>query len=351
MTLSDPRPAPLRKRAVTPVTTSPRQPTGSVGQHEPPTHIAAHSDRGSRDDSGPHAGLRRDEGFRRRAPFPVAVDSLSGARDILRELESETADPLVYLIRGRSGTGKSTLLGAIRHRLRGHGIAACDTLTEALDCEAGPRPALILDDAHTLSRVELEGLCAAAGSGCCTMVIATRPGPHDPALRALVEAVSAARPVIDLRALGVTDIAPFARELGMTVPRAVAQHVHRQTGGIHGGVVAALSAACATRLDAGVGAVDEAVAAWARSMLDNTDPDLLEVFVVATTGAGLDPGELTEVLGIDQGTARDLIDRARATALVTDADLLLEFGRGAAAHRWWVTAATSRSSTGCCRRA
>ncbi|WP_308166847.1 LuxR C-terminal-related transcriptional regulator [Nocardia albiluteola] len=264
--------------------------------------------------------------------FPVAVESLAGARDILRELESETTDPLVYLIRGRSGTGKSTLLGAIRHRLRGHGVTACDTLAEALaasdvdpaDRRPGARPTLILDDAHTLSRIELERLCAAVGSARCTMVIAIRPGPHDPALRALADAVSRRGRVIDLRALGVADIAPFARELGMTVPRAVAQHVHRQTGGIHGGVVAALSAACATRLDAGVDAVDEAVAAWARSMLDNADPNLLEVFVVATTGAGLDPGEFTEVLGTSPSAARDLIDRARATALVTDADLLLE---------------------------
>jgi len=274
--------------------------------------------------------------------YPVAVDSLPGARDILRELEAETADPLVYLIRGRSGTGKSTLLGAIRHRLRARGTIACDTLAEALSglsqtppaphgVPGGPgpspsaaRPTLILDDAHTLSRIELEKVCAAVGSGCCTMVIAIRPGPHDPGLRALADAVSRRGRVIDLRALGAADIAPFARELGMTVPRAVAQHVHRQTAGIQGGVVAALSAACATRLDAGVEAVDEAVAAWARSMLDNADPDLLEIFVVATTGAGLDPDELTEVLGIHHSAARDLIDRARATALVTDADLLLE---------------------------
>jgi DNA-binding CsgD family transcriptional regulator len=110
----------------------------------------------------------------------------------------------------------------------------------------------------------------------------------------------------------------------MMTPRTIVDHVHRRTGGIHGGVVAALSAASATRLDAGIAAVDRAVTGWARSMLEDADPDLLEVIVVATTGAGLDPGELTEVLGTNYATARDLIDRARATALVTDADLLLD---------------------------
>lgn len=255
--------------------------------------------------------------------IPIAVESLPGARDILRELESEAADPLVYLIRGRSGTGKSTLLGAVRHRLRRRGITCCETVAEALDTpeDTAARHALILDDAHTLPHLELEKLCAAVCSGHCTMVIATRP--HHTALRALADVVSRRGRVIDLRALGVGDIAPFARELNMMVPRAVAQHIHRRTGGIHAGVVAALSAACATRLEAGIDAVDKAVAAWARSMLDDADPDLLEVFVVATTGTGLDPGELTEVLRISYSAARDLIDRTRATALVTDADLLL----------------------------
>ncbi|WP_324192547.1 LuxR C-terminal-related transcriptional regulator [Nocardia transvalensis] len=252
----------------------------------------------------------------------VALESLPGAREILRELDSRSPDPLVYLLRGRAGTGKSTLLAAIRARLRGRGIASCDDVATTGRGDGVP-PALIIDDAHTLERAELEKLTVVVESGCCTVVVATRPRPHDITLRGLIDAVSRRGRVLDLRALGVADIAPFARELGMMVPRQVAQHIHRQTAGIHGGVVAALSAACATRLDAGIGAVDDAVTTWARSLLDGTDPRLLDVFVVATTGAGLDPGELTEVLDIDHGTALDLIDRARASALVTDADLLL----------------------------
>ncbi|MFJ1459378.1 LuxR C-terminal-related transcriptional regulator [Nocardia sp. N2S4-5] len=241
---------------------------------------------------------------------------------MFRELDSAGPEPLVFLVRGRSGTGKSTLLAAIRNRLRGRGIVACDTVSEATG-GTGPRPALVVDDAHTLEPSELVKLCAAVESGCCTMVIATRPRPHDPALRAFTDAVSRRGRVVDLRPLGVSDIAPFARELGMMVPRPVAQHIHGRTAGIHGGVVAALSAACATRLDSGIGAVDAAVTAWARALLDDTDPHLLDAFVIAATGTGLDPAELTEVLDISDAVALDLIDRARASALVTDADLLL----------------------------
>lgn len=275
----------------------------------------------------------------------TAFDTLPCARDIFRDLDSADDQPVVYLIRGRSQTGKSTLLAEIRARLRARGVPLQDDLAALQHAHARngshpvtraqgggtagvttdtARPALIIDNAHTLGHIDLEYLCAAVESGHRTMVIATQPRPHDPRLRMLADAIARRGRIVDLRPLGVADMAPFARELGMMVPRQVAQHIHLQTAGIRGGVVAALTAACSARLDAGITAVDTAVAAWARGLLDNLEPDLLETLVVATTGTGLDSSELTEVLGVEQSVAQDLIDRARASALVTDADLLLE---------------------------
>ncbi|WP_407671628.1 LuxR C-terminal-related transcriptional regulator [Nocardia aurantiaca] len=261
---------------------------------------------------------------------PVALDSLPCAREIFRELDSDDSASVLYLIRGRSGTGKSTLLGAIRARLRARGVPHTDNPAHLLrppgsartDRHTG-RVALIVDDAHALGPAEFDMLCAAAESGEYAVVIGMRPRPHDARLRGLADLVARRGRVVDLRALGATEIAPFARELGMMVPRGLAQHIHRQTGGIHGGVVAALTAACATRLDAGVAAVDQAVTAWARARLDDADPDLLDALVVAAIGAGLDTDELAEVLDISPAAAQDLVDRSRGSALVTDADLLL----------------------------
>ncbi|WP_225726018.1 MULTISPECIES: LuxR C-terminal-related transcriptional regulator [unclassified Nocardia] len=289
----------------------------------------------------------------------TAFDTLPSAREIFRELDSADREPVVYLIRGRSCTGKSTLLAAVRTRLRARGVsthedpAALFPETHEPDYAAttlvvegahriipaafgGPPPrieaepnghpspaALVVDNAQTLNRHQLEQICATIESGDHSVVIAAQPRPHDPNLRALTDLVSRRGRVVDLRPLGVADIAPFARELGLTVPRPVAQHIHRQTGGIRGGVVAALAAACSARLDAGIRAVDDAVTAWTRALLDDIEPDLLETLVVATTGAGLDASELTEVLDVEPAAAQDLIDRARASALVTDADLLL----------------------------
>ncbi|MFE3260606.1 LuxR C-terminal-related transcriptional regulator [Nocardia sp. NPDC059091] len=262
---------------------------------------------------------------------PVALDSIPCAREIFRDLDSDDSASVLYLVRGRSGTGKSTLLGALRARLRARGVPHTDNPAHALrasapgraDGNSRARGALIVDDAHALNPAEFDLLCAAAESGEYPVVIALRPRPHDPRLRGLTDLVARRGRVVDLRALGATEIAPFARELGMMVPRGLAQHIHRQTGGIHGGVVAALTAACATRLDAGVTAVDQAVTAWARARLDDADPDLLDALVVAAIGAGLDTGELTEVLDVAPPAAQDLVDRARGSALVTDADLLL----------------------------
>ncbi|MBF6235331.1 LuxR family transcriptional regulator, partial [Nocardia farcinica] len=78
------------------------------------------------------------------------------------------------------------------------------------------------------------------------------------------------------------------------------------------------------RLDAGIRAVDEAVAGWARAQVEDLDPDQLETLAVATTGPGLAASELTAVLGVEPDAAHALIDRARASALITDADLLLD---------------------------
>ncbi|WP_069165481.1 LuxR C-terminal-related transcriptional regulator [Nocardia altamirensis] len=274
----------------------------------------------------------------------IAFDTLPSAREILRELDTADKEPVVYLIRGRSQTGKTTLLTEIRTRLRARGVPLQDTPTAELapartgaDSIANsandfgppavstidPHPVLVIDNAHTLSESDLEALCATIESGRGTVVVAAQPRPHDQLLRTLAETVARRGRIVDLRALGVADIAPFAREIGMMVPRQVAQHIHRQTDGIRGGVVAALTAACSARLDAGILAVDAAVTVWARALLDNLEPDLLETLVIATTGTGLDASELTEVLGVEPAAAQRLIDRARASALVTDADLLL----------------------------
>ncbi|MFF2085360.1 LuxR C-terminal-related transcriptional regulator [Nocardia sp. NPDC058176] len=245
----------------------------------------------------------------------LALDTFPNGRTLFRALDTIDQQPVRLLIRGRSGTGKSFLLNAVRKHLRARGIPVTDSLREG--------GVLIADNVHRYNDTDLETLCAAIESGHRSVVLTAQPRPHDARLRVLSETISRHGRTVDLRALGSADTALFARELGMTVSRPLALHIHELTAGIPGGVVAALNATRRAQLEHCVAAVDDAVVAWTRTLLDTMEPALLDTLVIAATGTGLDASELTEILGVDLGTAHDLIDRARAGALVTDADLLL----------------------------
>ncbi|GGK52572.1 LuxR C-terminal-related transcriptional regulator [Nocardia camponoti] len=250
---------------------------------------------------------------------PIALDTMPGAREVLRAVDGAGNAPVVLLLSGRSGTGKSLLLDVIRQRLRAQGLSTIASVPKPSDNGA----VVVADDLQNLSAPQLDALRTAIESGERSFVGAMQPRPQNPALRALTETVTRRGRSVELRALGSTDIGSFARELGVTVPRTVISHIHTATAGVHGGVVAALLAAGTARLDAGMSAVDEALAHWMRSQLAGADAALLDTLVVAATGTGLDAAELAEVLNVDSATATDLLARARACALVTDADLLL----------------------------
>ncbi|MEV0435410.1 LuxR C-terminal-related transcriptional regulator [Nocardia sp. NPDC050413] len=250
---------------------------------------------------------------------PIALDTVPHAREILRAVDAADDQPVVLLLTGRSGTGKSILLDAVRRRLRGRGVTVIGRAPEPTDNGA----VVIADDLHDMTSAQLEALRTEVESGARSLICATQPRPQHPELRALCDAVGRQGRLIEIRALGCGEIGSFARELGVSVPRPLVNHIHTRTAGIHGGVVAALRAAGQAKLDAGLPAVDAALSAWARAQLAGFDPPLLDTLVVAATGTGLDAGELAEVLGVELPVAHDLLARARASALVTDADLLL----------------------------
>ncbi|WP_063893783.1 LuxR C-terminal-related transcriptional regulator [Nocardia sp. Root136] len=253
----------------------------------------------------------------------IAHDAFPNARTVFRALDTADEQTVLLLIRGRAGTGKSFLLNAVRAHLRGRGIPMVDSAADHAEGEIRDRAVLVADNIHRYSDAELHALCAAIETGQRSVVLTTQPRPHDPRLRALADAVARNGRTVDLRALGSAHITSFARELGVAVSQPLASHIHQLTAGIPGGVVAALMGARSASLETCESAVNESVTAWTRSLLEAVEPELLETLVIAATGTGLDATELTEVLGVDTATAHELIDRARAGALVTDADLLL----------------------------
>ncbi|TCK00497.1 regulatory LuxR family protein [Nocardia alba] len=253
----------------------------------------------------------------------LAHDTFPHARTVFRDLETADQQTVLLLIRGRAGTGKSFLLDAVRAQLRRRGIPVVESAIDDVENGVPERAVLVADNIHSYTDAELRALCAIVETGQRSVVLTTQPRPHDPQLRALAAAVARNGRTVDLRALGSAHISSFARELGVAVSQPLASHIHQLTAGIPGGVVAALKGAHAASLETCRTAVDEAVTAWARRLLETVEPELLETLVIAATGTGLDATELTEVLGVDTATAHALIDRARSGALVTDADLLL----------------------------
>ncbi len=226
----------------------------------------------------------------------------SSVGEILREFASPHSTR-VLLVRGRSGSGKSELLSMIRQR-------AGDAAT-------------IVDDAHALDDAALTALADSVPSTPGPLIVAAEPRPRRTAMRALADAIVRHGKVFDLRTLSQTEIATLARDAGITLQPPTVKHLHDTTGGVRGAVLAAIGALITADRREYARTVESAVGSWAARVLDDEDPQLLSTLALAAAGAGLEAAEVADVIGVDERTARELIDRARGNGLVSEPDLLL----------------------------
>lgn len=221
------------------------------------------------------------------------------------------------LVRGTAGTGKSALLALVRERVPG---TVSTGVTGGAEPAAGE--ALIVDDAHLLPQSDLDALTALATRTDLTIVVATEPRPGNPGLRALTAALDGTVTLGNLTAREI--VHRSERVLGSAIPTQLASLVQRLTGGVPRCVDAALlalrDAPAPTAVDRTVAA---AVTAYHAEILSSMDPELLCALAVATSGAGLDGAELTQVLDLAGGDGRDLVERARGCGLLLSSDTLL----------------------------
>ncbi|NGP08283.1 LuxR family transcriptional regulator [Rhodococcus sp. 14C212] len=215
------------------------------------------------------------------------------------------ATPPRLLLTGPAGSGKSALLSSVRQTLAGRG------LTVGADPCSPPSSALVVDDAHTLPAESVLALAEQVRRGERPVVVATEPRPHRGDLRALLSAFGAHSALVELRPLSPREIAGRAATLGLTPRPEPIRAVHRLTGGARDVVDAALAA-----LRDGTDP-RRAAAARVRDRLGGGDPDLPRVLVLAGLGGTLDPLEVATVLGVDADRARELVDAARASGLLT----------------------------------
>ncbi len=216
------------------------------------------------------------------------------------------ADPVRVLITGGMGTGKTTLLGTVRAALREAGV----TVLSRVPPDAGPvAGALVIDDAHLLDDDELARLAERAADADRTVVVAAEPVAHRAALRTLTGALTREGPAVTLGPWPGAEIHRLASEKsGAAVSPEFVQAVQAATAGLPFLVGAAVAAPHRSPADSARFALVE--------RLRTLDQPILDTLLVCSLGPGLGADDIAAALGVQAGTARDLLDRVYAGGLL-----------------------------------
>lgn len=210
----------------------------------------------------------------------------STARAVVDDVANAATAPVKAVIGGGIGTGKTTLLGTARDRLRRAGLTV---LTRPPRDDDPPDAALVIDDAHLLTDDELRGLAERAADPRATVVAATEAQEQRPALRALTTVIERERPRVSLG------------------PQPVAEQLLDCTAGLPFLVHA-------------IAHDDRSPAETARlalvTRLRRIDEPTLDALLIMSLAHELAAADIVAALGISTEDARMLVDRARASGLV-----------------------------------
>src|SRR5262245_16160662 len=144
------------------------------------------------------------------------TDIPPAARDAVASLLADPRVPVKLLVSGGIGTGKSSVLAAIRSALR---AAEVTVLTRPPKDGDDSVAAIVIDDAHLLDDAELGSLGALVADPASTVVVAAEPLAHHPALRSLAVAIERENPVVSLGALSPAEVNRLAADtLGAPPP-------------------------------------------------------------------------------------------------------------------------------------
>ena len=222
---------------------------------------------------------------------PRTVDA--AAREVIGAL---TGDPVKILVTGGIGTGKSTALEAVRRTLREAGRTIVGRLPGLPEADPREGAAVVVDDAHLLGDDDLRALTALADEPERTMVIATQPRDHRPALRDLEAALERERPRITLAPLTSADISPA---------------VFAATGGIP-----LLVDALAGPQGPSATTMTQTATFALIERLRRLDRDELETLLIASLSTDLGAADIAATLAVSVQHGGDLVDRVRGTGLL-----------------------------------
>ncbi len=246
------------------------------------------------------------------APEPAA-EIPPPARDAVAALTTAPGDPVKVLVSGGIGSGKSSALAAIRATLRTAGVPV---LTRPPRSGDDPKAAVVIDDAHLLDDGELAQLVDLVADPASTVIVATEPLAHRPALRALTTAIERENPVVSVGALSPADVTRICSETFDAPPTSEFLRVlMASTAGLPFLVQPAIAAA-SSREGAPAAAVAEAAGFALIERLRRLEEPVLDTVLVMSLSPELGPDDVAATLRIQAQDAQSMVDRARASGLL-----------------------------------
>ncbi|CAN3126705.1 isoniazid response ATPase/transcriptional regulator IniR [Mycobacterium sp. smrl_JER01] len=235
------------------------------------------------------------------------------ARDVVADVDADPQGVVKLVVAGGVGTGKSTVLAAVRSALR---RAGRPVLSRSRGPDDPADAAIVVDDSHLLDDTELARLTQLVTDPGATLVVATRPLAHRRSLRELLTALERERPAVVLGPLAPVELSRIAAAtLGVPASPELVRALMTATAGLPFLVRPALSAAAE-----GGTAVGQAMAQAARfgliERLRGYDERLLDTLVVSSLSFDLGPDDVGAALRLPSEQALASVDQARACGLV-----------------------------------
>ena len=241
------------------------------------------------------------------------TDIPPAARDAVSAVLTAPSVAAKVLVSGGIGTGKSSVLAAIRSALRAADVAV---LTRPPKDGDGSVPAVVIDDAHLLDDTELDRLTQLAADPASTVVVATEPLAHRPALRSLATAIERENPVVSLGAFSPADVNRLAAEkLGVAPTSDIIRSLMVATAGLPFLLQPAIAAAPDAREDPAT-AIMEAARFTLIERLRRLDEPVLDTLLVSSLSPELGPDDIAATLRVGAEDTQALVDRARASGLI-----------------------------------
>ncbi|MGV0746239.1 isoniazid response ATPase/transcriptional regulator IniR [Mycolicibacterium sp. XJ870] len=235
---------------------------------------------------------------------PSLTDLPPAAREAVGQVLAAPALPAKLLVSGGIGTGKSSVLATVRAALRNDGRTV---LTRPPRSGENSDAAVVVDDAQLLDDAEIACLTEQIADPTSTVVVATEPLAHRPALRALITALERENPVAALGALPAAEVNRIVTAaLGAPPPPETVRSILTATAGLPFLVQAAASSE----------APEEAARFALIERLRRVDERTRDALLITSLSVDLGPDDVAAALRLTGPDALALVDSARAGGLV-----------------------------------